>query len=66
MSFVNQFKVILWKNYKLFKQRTYLFVIGMECLVTIMFVCTLGKSFTFNIITNTYIFINIINFIIII
>jgi ABC-type multidrug transport system ATPase subunit len=42
MSFKEQFKIILWKNWKIFRQKTFLFLIGGEIIVTIMIICTLA------------------------
>jgi len=42
MLFIDQFKIILWKNFKLFKKRTRAFIVGGEIIITIMIICTLA------------------------
>ncbi|OUM68963.1 hypothetical protein PIROE2DRAFT_3191 [Piromyces sp. E2] len=41
-SFAQQFKIILWKNYKIFKQKTTIFFSAFEIFFTFLIVCTLS------------------------
>jgi len=42
MSYSNQFKVFMWKNWKIFN-RSVLFVFGVEILFTIILIFIFGK-----------------------
>ncbi|ORX81212.1 hypothetical protein BCR32DRAFT_293415 [Anaeromyces robustus] len=65
MSYFEQFKVILWKNFRLFKKRTHAFIVGGEIVITIMIVCTLAvrdeKEKRFNEVASTQLNDNIGN-----
>ncbi|OUM68966.1 hypothetical protein PIROE2DRAFT_57734 [Piromyces sp. E2] len=41
-SFTQQFKIILWKNYKIFRQKTTIFFSAFEIFFTFLIVCTLS------------------------
>jgi len=43
MSFIKQFKIIFWKNWKIFRQRNVLFML-MEVLITDIIICTLASK----------------------
>jgi len=45
MSYIKQFKIFMWKNWKIFRQRSIAFIIGAEIVVSVVLVFTFGKIF---------------------